>query len=142
MFTVIAVVCRLVDTSAVATDYNSICIVRRGIDASYQLIDFAEVNKEVVFQLRESKSCVLLDTRYVADFEKGSIPGALSLSLDSGLGEFNRQLESLDKTRLVVLFCQSKHCHFSDYVAAMLTAKGFLDVRIFRGGIEEWFNES
>ena len=115
---------------------------RNGIDAALGQRTFVEVARQDLKNLIDHRDVTLIDSRYQRDFERGTIPSAINLPLDTGHGDFQRITAQLPRHKTVVVFCQSQGCHFSDYTAAMLIAEGFSDVRIYRDGYAAWREEA
>jgi NADPH-dependent 2,4-dienoyl-CoA reductase/sulfur reductase-like enzyme/peroxiredoxin family protein/rhodanese-related sulfurtransferase/TusA-related sulfurtransferase len=86
---------------------------------------------EDVAQLDLQKS-VLLDVRTEDEFESGSIPGAVSMPLDS----LRETMASLPKDREIDVFCQ---IGLRGYLASrILLQSGFANVRNLSGGYRLW----
>ncbi len=110
---------------------------RASIDSASGLTNYSTVDTTQLNNLMLQGDIVLVDCRYNQDYSAGTIPSALSLPLDAGMGYVKTFADRIDGKR-VVLFCQSDSCHFSDYTATILTAEGIQDIQIFRGGYNEW----
>jgi rhodanese-related sulfurtransferase len=80
----------------------------------------------------KSGDVVVVDVRASEDYEKGHIPGAISLPE----GRWERP-EGLDRQRVNVLYCYSQVCHLAARAAVELTAQGY-PVRELEGGFEGW----
>ncbi|MDR0608664.1 MAG: hypothetical protein LBG58_00965 [Planctomycetaceae bacterium] len=107
----------------------------------YYAVDVPEIAISEMLQIIEDKKPVVIyDTRYRQDFVQGTIPGAVSLPINSNLAERKQILRGIDKERKIVLYCQSSGCRFSDSIAAFLKFNGYYNVSIFRGGYQEWEN--
>lgn len=79
-----------------------------------------------------------VDARDQAQFADGHLPGALSLPL----GEFDVQLDAFRRQvaggETLVLYCSGYGCPDSFDLGVLLLAAGYLDVRVFEGGLPEW----
>lgn len=79
-----------------------------------------------------------VDAREAAQFADGHLPGALSLPL----GEFDAQLDGfrlqVAEGETLVLYCSGYGCPDSFDLGLLLIAAGYLDVRVFEGGLPEW----
>jgi rhodanese-related sulfurtransferase len=104
----------------------------------YYAVDIPEISLSEMRKISEQKNAVIYDARYHRDFERGAIPGAINLPIDSDLTERKKILQGIDKTRKIILYCQSSGCGFSDEVASFLKFNGYYNVSIFRGGYREW----
>jgi rhodanese-related sulfurtransferase len=83
---------------------------------------------------------LILDARPVEFYRLAHIPDAWPLPRASfrQFYEQHRSTLSTDKTRRVVVYCQSVDCHDSGLVAAALGKLGHSQVSILAGGWEEW----
>ncbi|MDR2651114.1 MAG: rhodanese-like domain-containing protein [Prevotellaceae bacterium] len=106
----------------------------------YYAVDVPEITISEMQQIVEQKSAVIYDTRYRQDFVQGTIPGAISLPINSNLVERKQILRGIDNEKKIVLYCQSSGCRFSDSIATFLKFNGYYNVSIFRGGYQEWEN--
>ncbi|MFT9057742.1 MAG: FAD-dependent oxidoreductase, partial [Ethanoligenens sp.] len=78
------------------------------------------------------QNAVLVDVRTKEEFENGTIPGAVSLPLDS----LREHLADLPKNKPVYVFCQ---IGLRGYLASrILTQSGFAEVRNLSGGYRLW----
>lgn len=111
---------------------------REGIDAALGFKTFANIEISELASVIEESNPIIVDSRFRHDFARRSIPNAINLPVDIGLGEFRSRTSQLQRGRPVIVFCQSKECHFSSIVAAMLSGEGFTDVRILGEGYVGW----
>ncbi len=101
----------------------------------------AELSIEKVFELQQTGSVLLIDTRSPVFYNLGHIDGAYSLPLKS----FKKGFESLRSTldaavteeKKIVVYCQSEKCPDSFKMARALSSAGY-NVSIFKGGWELW----
>ncbi len=88
----------------------------------------------------DGKSAVIVDARSAPFYELGHIPGALNLARDDFAHDyqaFSKKLEA-GRDRPIVVYCSGGACHDSKLVASALLSLGFSNVRVFKGGWEEW----
>lgn len=80
----------------------------------------------------------LLDADSVEVYNDAHIPGAVNVSADTieGLSE------KWNKETPVVVYCSSYDCTASHQVAKNLAGRGFKNVAVYTGGINEWVNLS
>ncbi|MDO4588196.1 MAG: rhodanese-like domain-containing protein [Planctomycetia bacterium] len=104
----------------------------------YYSVDIPEILYPEMVTIIAEQKVPIFDSRYVRDFQKGTIPGAKSLSINSILSERQQILAEVPKNQRVVVFCQSEGCGFADEVAQFLKFNGYHDVVIYRGGFREW----
>ena len=79
---------------------------------------------------------VVLDVRPVAEFRAGHIAGARSVPI----GELNRRLKEIPKSRQVVAYCRGRYCVFADEAVRSLRRKGYRALRL-EDGFPEWRDE-
>ena len=93
---------------------------------------------EVEAMIKTQKDLLIFDNRYDRDMKYSHLPGARPLPVDLPQHRIAEELESLDRTRPVLMYCQSDGCRFSDQMAVVLIGFGFEDVRIYRDGWAGW----
>jgi rhodanese-related sulfurtransferase len=101
-------------------------------------VRFTEVDADFVAQLGGAPDTLLLDARFPELFALGHIPGAVSLPLSRFDEAFAEREPALRAARLLVLYCSGPDCHDSRDLALRLREKGFRDLLLYRGGIEDW----
>ncbi|MEM0983959.1 MAG: rhodanese-like domain-containing protein [Planctomycetota bacterium] len=82
-----------------------------------------------------------LDARRQEDFERGHIPGALSMPASrvaSGEGVFALIDAGAADTDLLVIYCTGGDCDASENTAALLERGGFTNFAILEPGFSEW----
>lgn len=82
--------------------------------------------------LKEERPVVIVDVRRKEDFEKGHIPGAVSLPEE----EWGRQT-GLRKGVLNVIYCYTQQCRLAARAALRFAEKGF-PVCELDGGMKTW----
>ncbi len=80
----------------------------------------------------------IIDARSEEAFNKGHIPGAINIPHDRFVDYFNYLNKTVPKEALVICYCVSRTCDFSDHVAEELRILGYENVKIFRDGMEAW----
>lgn len=80
----------------------------------------------------ESGSVTVVDVRAAEDYEKGHIPGAISLPQGSW---DNAQGLTRDKTNVV--YCYSQQCHLAANASIAFATQGY-PVMELEGGFETW----
>ncbi|WP_119300501.1 ArsR/SmtB family transcription factor [Dongia deserti] len=75
----------------------------------------------------------VLDVRPADEFALGHLPGALNVQL----GELERRLTKLNKSKEIVAYCRGPYCVLSYEAVALLRARGF-KVRRLQDGLPEW----
>jgi rhodanese-related sulfurtransferase len=81
---------------------------------------------------------VIIDARAPDAFTAGHIPGAVNIPYD----QLPSYLETLEieapRDGLVICYCWSPSCDFSDQLGTELKLLGYEDIQIFTGGWEHW----
>jgi len=102
----------------------------------------ADVDKKEMLRISADHSALILDARPQTFFELGHIPSALSLPRD----DFEKSYQSLQKIlspywgKPIVVYCSDSGCRDSQLVGEALHKLGYQNVRLFRGGWDEWIN--
>ncbi|MDX9910235.1 MAG: rhodanese-like domain-containing protein [Phycisphaerales bacterium] len=104
-------------------------------------VDALDVHVSVpeAFALWSEGLADFVDTRPQPEFEAGAIPGAFHITpeaIANGLAE--EQLQFLDPTRPIVVYCVGGDCHESEYVGVLLQQRGFERVHILSDGFPGW----
>jgi rhodanese-related sulfurtransferase len=93
---------------------------------------------ELEIEMKETNPPLLLDVRREVDFQYGSIPKAVSLSVNSSLPERQQVLKETQKSQRILVFCQSQYCGYANEIAKFLKFNGYENIAIYRGGYREW----
>ncbi|MCP5052424.1 MAG: rhodanese-like domain-containing protein [bacterium] len=99
---------------------------------------FDEMDAETLDSLRETDTIIMLDARTPDRYEKGHIPGAISLPIIKYAETYDSVAPLLEDGKTVVLYCIGIHCIDSSMLAKELHLKGHKELFIFKGGMEEW----
>ncbi len=87
--------------------------------------------------LYNRQGALFIDGRHPYDFGIGHIKGALNIPLE----EFETArpfLSSLPRDQMLVTYCDGEECSSSIALAKLLYATGFINVKVFFGGWNEW----
>jgi rhodanese-related sulfurtransferase len=100
-------------------------------------MNITEISRhELQGKLTSRAPIVLLEALPAAYYERGHLPGARHLPHD--------QVHSLaatvapEKDAEIVVYCASATCQNSHLAAGALSKLGYANVRVFRGGKQEW----
>jgi len=105
------------------------------------VVSFTEADADFVRQLSADPGTVLIDARLHELFNQGHIPGAISLPLARFDELITERMAQLRAARLLVVYCSGPNCQDSHDLALRLSAKGFADLLLYRGGIEDWLEK-
>ncbi len=86
-------------------------------------------------QMKEKSDKIILDVRTAGEFADGHIPGAVMI--DYYKNDFRQQVNKLDKTKPVFVYCASGVR--SSSAAKILAQSGFTQVYNLQGGINAWY---
>lgn len=102
---------------------------------------YASVSTEFVKKQFDGETDMfLVDSRPKrAKFDKGHIPGAVSIS-DSEFEQMTGELPQ-DKSKLLVFYCEGYQCKLSHKSAQRAMALGFTNVKVYSGGYPEWIEK-
>jgi rhodanese-related sulfurtransferase len=128
-------VCVILDPSPSAAEAPSIyqaILVEKGAQTP-------EISTEQMRRILADGGAVVLDTRSLAEFEAGHIPGARVLDVPSSdrVSAVDRLLAG-DKSKALVLYCNGPFCQASRRFGEQLVAAGFSNVQRYQLGIPIW----
>jgi len=81
---------------------------------------------------------IILDARDPEDFREGHVPEAKSLPYDEFSEDSALVLQDIPFDLEVITYCEGMNCSLAEDLADLLKEMGFLDVKVFAGGWEEW----
>lgn len=102
---------------------------------------FSEADADFVRQVGADSGSVLVDARPAEIYRQGHIPGAVSLPLSRFDDFIVERMEQLRAARLLVVYCSGWSCNDSHDLARRLQNKGFKDLLLYRGGMEDWLEK-
>jgi rhodanese-related sulfurtransferase len=82
-------------------------------------------------------AALFIDSRHEYDYKLGHIKGAVNVPL-SEYGTKKNILNTVTRSKLIVVYCDGAECNSSVEFSAKLFADGFTNVKIFLGGWREW----
>ena len=98
------------------------------------MAEFEKIKKEDLKKMLDEKQDFLLfDVRPYAGYLQKHIKGAKNLPVE----EIEKEEKSLDKSKVIVVYCGGYTCPLSGYAAEKLAGMGF-KVKAYEGGISEW----
>lgn len=96
------------------------------------------IGLEDAWQSFEKGQEIFVDARSLEQYREGHIPGAVSLDarrFDERVSSF---LALVPLEAPLVVYCDGEGCGSSREVAELLKEAGYRNIRLFRGGWEEW----
>lgn len=97
--------------------------------------------RDLMEQMAQSPSPLIVDVRHSLFFEDGHIPGAIHLPIrawSSANGKPTGLPDPQEDMMPMVIYCQDASCDDSRTVAAQLAAAGYERIFVLRGGWEAW----
>ena len=91
------------------------------------------ISKDELWKRIQNQDVIVLDVRPREEYEKGHIPGALSIPLS----QLQSRLAEIPKDREIVAYCRGPYCVLSAEAMTVLRKAGFHAVRL-REGLPEW----
>ncbi|MEN8154696.1 MAG: rhodanese-like domain-containing protein [Acidobacteriota bacterium] len=99
------------------------------------------ISLEVLEFLMTKERSLLLDARPYESYRDGHIPGSFSFPVNEFEKIFPERGSFLKLAKTIIVYCSSKDCKDSADLALYLLDKGFGDIFIYEGGIEEWISK-
>jgi rhodanese-related sulfurtransferase len=99
---------------------------------------YREMDAETLKSLLEADMVVLLDARRTQFYHEAHIPTAISLPIGDFAERYEIIRQQLDKSKSIVVYCIGIHCIDSALLARELTKKGYKEIYVFKGGIDQW----
>ena len=96
------------------------------------------ISLQVFLKKLDQPGVIVLDARDPEDFREGHVPGAKSLPYDEFSDDSVFVLQDIPFDLEVITYCEGMNCSLAEDLADLLKEMGFLDVRVFAGGWEEW----
>ena len=90
---------------------------------------------------RMAGPAVLVDARRAADYNHHHIDRAINIPPDTSVEQCRGILADMDKARELIVYCQSETCPYAGRVARLLHESGFSNLRIYKGGWNDWSKE-
>jgi phage shock protein E len=100
---------------------------------------FEGIDLEAVRKVTQSGKIVLLDGRTQSEYQNGHIPGAFHLEVTDFEKRFPQFSSRFSKNTPFIIYCRGGDCNLSRRLAEQLYDKGYLQLKIYRGGYNDWF---
>lgn len=91
------------------------------------------ITREELKELLEKEDVIVVDVRLPEFYARERIPGAINIPLE----ELDKNLDRLDREKLVVVYCASFDCRLSPVAYRKLRRLGYRVVD-YEGGIADW----
>ena len=105
-------------------------LAQRAIKAGLDPVDLSTVET-----LRKRSDVILIDARPIDHFQRGHIPGALSVPWTNA--EAINSL-TIDKKQKIIVYCANENCDAALILGIGLREQGYENVALFVGGFETW----
>lgn len=110
----------------------------REVIVAHNAVDLPEMDLAQFREALADDKCVIIDARFPRSYAAGHIPGAVNVPVDVGPMTRAKLLSSIDKSKPIVVYCQSNGCPFDESIGAGLVIDGFENVSLFTGGWADW----
>ena len=100
---------------------------------------FEGIELEAVKKATQTGGIVLLDGRTQSEYENGHIPGAFHLAVADFEKSFTQFSSRFSKNTPFIIYCRGGDCNLSRRLAEQLYDRGYLQLKIYRGGYNDWF---
>jgi rhodanese-related sulfurtransferase len=87
---------------------------------------------EVSHQIEQGDDIAIIDVREAKDFNKGHVPGAISLPQKEW-----STCAGLRRDTMNLIYCYAQNCHLGAHAAMLFATKGY-SVMEMDGGFESW----
>lgn len=104
-------------------------------------VEIIRLEAEDIYNLSLIDSVIFVDAREKRFFDGLHITGAISVPYSRKSGWKKTELGAIEMGRPLVLYCDSKVCSMSSYLAQYLGKAGFERIYILSGGIDTWLTE-
>ena len=95
---------------------------------------------EVSYVKSIDPTALLIDARVRADFDYAHIDKAINLPISTSFHEFSRFAAKVDRTRPVIVYCQSVNCQWAAKTCHRFKCFG-IDSQVFVGGYEMYVRQ-
>ena len=95
--------------------------------------EFQQVSIDELRERLRSGKAVLIDARPEVEYQAGHLPAAISIPV----GELERRMSELPRSRTIVAYCRGPYCVLADDALAILAGRGWKVARL-EEGVAEW----
>jgi rhodanese-related sulfurtransferase len=86
----------------------------------------------------ENQTAVVVDARWPRDYVQGHMANSINVSPSTSARACGAMLGAIPRAGLIVVYCQSRECPYSEIIARRLIEIGYTNVRLYREGYREW----
>jgi rhodanese-related sulfurtransferase len=101
-------------------------------------VDPPAISLDYAMMKFQSRKIIFLDARYPEDFKAGHIKGAINLPYEESEEYAPQVLPRLPKEEEIIAYCDGTECESSLLLARELREMGYVDIKVFFGGWQEW----
>ncbi len=101
-------------------------------------IYFHIIDADILKNLLENDTIVLLDARTEQEFNKQHIPRAISFPISQFEQEYKKKAYLFEHDIMIITYCVDMDCDDSSMLAKKLYENGKREIFLYKGGIEEW----
>ena len=110
----------------------------RYVETKALKVGLALASLDDVQRMVREQSHLLLDARPVADYDRGHLPGALSLPQADLDTYYPQILPLLTAEQPLLVYCSGHECDESFLLSVYLREQGFTNLSLFVGGLLTW----
>ncbi|WAC08657.1 MAG: rhodanese-like domain-containing protein [Thermodesulfobacteriota bacterium] len=81
---------------------------------------------------------ILIDVRSPQEFKRGHIPWSINIPYHEFSEKLPGFMQQISFSQEVIVYCERIECSDAKYMAFLLKAKGYKNVKVFKEGWEEW----
>lgn len=100
--------------------------------------EFIFITLDVAKQKLDTDQAIFIDARSKEEFKRGHIPGAFNITISDFATGRPEVLEFFPEDAELIVYCDSEECETSEQMARLLIDSGFKNVKIVKGGWENW----
>ena len=102
------------------------------------IYDLNNIPVERAYQIYQQGNAQFIDARSSQEYEYIRIENSINLPSFLSRDQIADRLKNYDRNQLLVVYCTSRNCNYSDKIAEICRILKYSNVQIFKGGIEEW----
>ncbi|MCW4033558.1 MAG: rhodanese-like domain-containing protein [Candidatus Bathyarchaeota archaeon] len=123
---------------SIEADFRNIIFVHADSDAENDNIEEVRIvdRDALKKKIDKNEDFVLFDARILKSYEKEHIIGAISLPVNEA--KDRAEIIIPDKNKEIIVYCSSKYCSTSAFLAEILVDLGYTNVANYEGGMRDW----